>query len=93
MLRDLDEGIEEVELLRKPAIISCESRLNTPRFVNIMGLKRAKAKKIESVKIEDLGVNVEAGYEVTSVKELEKKRKSAKIDLERLVGIITKPQV
>lgn len=93
VLRDVDEGVEEVELLKKPAIISCESRLNTPRFVNIMGLKKAKAKKIETVNIEDLKVKMETGYEVTNVKELDKKRKATKIDLKQLLDIISQPQI
>jgi len=93
VLRDVDEGVEEVELLKKPVIISCESRLNTPRFVNIMGLKKAKSKKIESVKIEDLKIKIESGYQIINIKELEKKRSSTKIELNKLLEIISQPQL
>jgi len=88
----VDEGIEQVNLLKKPAIISCESRLNVPRFVNIMGLKRAKSKKIEVVKLEDLKINENTGYEITSVKEQEKKRNAEKIDMEKLIKLMSQVQ-
>ena len=88
MWRESDEGVEHLSLLSKPAIISCESRLNVPRFVNIMGLKKAKSKKIEQVKLADLPIKQETGFKIQSIREQEKKRSAKKIDLDGIVKIL-----
>ncbi len=86
--RDADEGVEHVQLLQTPAVISCESRLNVPRFVNIMGLRKAKSKKIEVAKLEALPVKQEAGYQFLGIREHEKKRAAKSVDLDQVVKII-----
>eukprot|EP00831_Metopus_contortus_P056816 TRINITY_DN489_c0_g1_i1.p2 TRINITY_DN489_c0_g1~~TRINITY_DN489_c0_g1_i1.p2 ORF type:complete len:196 (-),score=26.32 TRINITY_DN489_c0_g1_i1:23-610(-) len=87
-LREIDEGVEQLSLLKTPAIISCETRLNVPRFVNIMGMKKAKSKKIEKLKLEELGVDISSNYEILSIKENEKKRAGKSTDLPKILSII-----
>jgi electron transfer flavoprotein beta subunit len=41
-----------------PAVFSCDLRLNTPRFANVQSILKAKKKPIETIKIEDLGIDV-----------------------------------
>ena len=86
--KDTDSGVEQVKLKTKPVVISCESRLNVPRFVNIMGLRKAKSKKIEVVKLEDLTVKQDSGYKITHIREHEKKRSSQAAALEQIVKLI-----
>ena len=50
-----------------PAVVSCDLRLNTPRFTAIPAIMKAKKKPLESLKPEDLGVSVEPMFETVKV--------------------------
>ena len=41
-----------------PAVFTCDLRLNTPRFANVKSILKAKKKKVESIKLDDLGIDV-----------------------------------
>lgn len=53
-----------------------------------MGLKRAKAKKIDTIKLEELPINLESGFKITGIKEHERKRASVKVDLDKIVKLM-----
>jgi electron transfer flavoprotein beta subunit len=57
VVREVDGGSETL-VLALPAIITTDLRLNTPRYVTLPNIMKAKKKTIDMVKPEDLGVDV-----------------------------------
>jgi len=55
--REVDGGLETVALTL-PAIITTDLRLNEPRYVTLPNIMKAKKKPLETIKPEDLGVDV-----------------------------------
>jgi len=61
--REVDQGIEVLEL-DLPAVITADLRLNEPRYVRLPQLLRARKLPIETVSLDELGVNVEQDFRV-----------------------------
>jgi len=92
--REIDGGLETVELTL-PAVVTSDLRLNEPRYASLPNIMKAKKKPLETVKPEDLGVDItprlktlkvaepprrQAGIKVGSVQELvEKLKNEAKV--------------
>jgi electron transfer flavoprotein beta subunit len=55
--REVDGGLETLSL-KLPAIVTTDLRLNEPRYVTLPNIMKAKKKPLETVKPEDLGVDV-----------------------------------
>ena len=55
--REVDGGLETVSL-SIPAVITTDLRLNETRYVTLPNIMKAKKKPLETVKPEDLGVDV-----------------------------------
>lgn len=56
--RETDQGTEQIKVPQLPAVISCDLRLNTPRYATLPNIMKAKKKKIEKMNSEDLGVDL-----------------------------------
>ncbi len=54
--REIDGGLETV-MLKLPAVISTDLRLNEPRYASLPNIMKSKKKPIEALKPEDLGVD------------------------------------
>lgn len=52
-----------------PAIITCDLRLNTPRFVSIPNIMKAKRKPVEKIELESLGINLKSKLNVQKFEE------------------------
>lgn len=52
--RETDSGTETLRIPKLPAIISCDLRLNEPRYSSLKNIMKAKKKKVETIKAEDL---------------------------------------
>jgi electron transfer flavoprotein beta subunit len=92
--REVDAGLERV-VLKLPAVVTCDLRLNEPRYASLPNIMKAKRKPIDQLTPADLGVDVtprlktlkveepakrHAGVKVASVEELiEKLRGEAKV--------------
>jgi len=92
--REVDGGLETVEL-KMPIVVTTDLRLNTPRYVTLPNIMKAKKKPLEVVKPDALGVDVtprlvtlkvvepparKAGIKVKDVKTLvEKLKNEAKV--------------
>ncbi len=57
--RETDGGIETVTV-RLPAVITCDLRLNEPRYVSLPGIMKARKKPLEETTPAGLGVAVAA---------------------------------
>lgn len=55
--REVDGGLETLSLTL-PAVITADLRLNEPRYVTLPNIMKAKKKPLDTVKPEDLGVDV-----------------------------------
>ena len=90
VVREIDEGLETIEIAT-PAIVTCDLRLNEPRYASLPNIMKAKKKPIEQLNASDLGVDVvpkiqqikveeppkrKAGIKVSSVAELVQKLKN-----------------
>ena len=66
VLREVDFGLQKVQL-DLPAVFTCDLRLNVPRFANVKSILAAKKKKIETIKLEDLGIDVNSRLNIEKV--------------------------
>lgn len=41
-----------------PAVFTVDLRLNTPRFANVKSILKAKKKRVDSVNLEELGIDI-----------------------------------
>jgi electron transfer flavoprotein beta subunit len=57
ILREVDFGLQKVDVTL-PAVFSVDLRLNTPRFANVKSILKAKKKRVDSVSLEDLGIDI-----------------------------------
>jgi len=55
--REVDGGVQTLAL-KLPAVVTTDLRLNEPRYVTLPNIMKAKKKPLETVKPEDLGVDV-----------------------------------
>ncbi|SMG00212.1 electron transfer flavoprotein subunit beta/FixA family protein [Burkholderia singularis] len=55
--REVDGGLETLSV-KLPAVVTTDLRLNEPRYVTLPNIMRAKKKPLETIKPEDLGVDV-----------------------------------
>ena len=94
VVREVDGGLEHLEI-SMPAIVSVDLRLNEPRYASLPNIMKAKKKPLDSLMVDDLGVDMtprltivkveepaerEAGIKVADVKELvEKLKNEAKV--------------
>ena len=92
--REVDAGLEKV-ILRLPAVVTSDLRLNEPRYASLPNIMKAKRKPIDVLTPEELGVDItprlkllkveepakrQAGVKVASVAELvDKLRREAKV--------------
>jgi electron transfer flavoprotein beta subunit len=92
--REVDAGLEKV-ILKLPAVVTSDLRLNEPRYASLPNIMKAKRKPIDVLTPEELGVDVtprlkfvkveepakrQAGVKVASVAELvDKLRREAKV--------------
>jgi electron transfer flavoprotein beta subunit len=76
--REVDGGLETVAL-NLPAIITTDLRLNEPRYVTLPNIMKAKKKPLETVKPEDLGVDVTPRLKTLKVVEPAKRSAGVKV--------------
>jgi len=76
--REVDGGLETVALTL-PAVITTDLRLNEPRYVTLPNIMKAKKKPLETIKPEDLGVDVTPRLKTLKVTEPAKRSAGVKV--------------
>ena len=76
--REVDGGLETVAL-SLPAIVTTDLRLNEPRYVTLPNIMKAKKKPLETIKPEDLGVDVTPRLKTLKVTEPPKRGAGVKV--------------
>ena len=83
--REIDEGLEMLKL-NLPSIITCDLRLNEPRYASLPNIMKAKKKPIEDLAIENLGVDITPRIKQLKVEEPPKREKGIMVkDVAELV--------
>ncbi len=76
--REVDGGLETLALTL-PAVITTDLRLNEPRYVTLPNIMKAKKKPLDTVKPEDLGVDVTPRLKTLKVSEPPKRGAGIKV--------------
>ena len=76
--REVDGGLETLSLTL-PAVITTDLRLNEPRYVTLPNIMKAKKKQLDTVKPEDLGVDVAPRLKTLKVSEPPKRGAGVKV--------------
>ena len=76
--REVDEGLETIET-NIPAVVTCDLRLNEPRYASLPNIMKAKKKPIEEIVASDLGVDVSPRLEQLKVEEPPKRKAGIKV--------------
>jgi len=66
--REIDTGLETLAM-PLPAVVTADLRLNEPRYATLPNIMKAKKKKLEKLKPEDLGVELKTHTTITHVAE------------------------
>ena len=83
--REIDEGLETIEV-NVPAIVTCDLRLNEPRYASLPNIMKAKKKPIEQLNASDLGVDTKPRIDQIKVEEPPKRKAGIKVaSVEELV--------
>ncbi|KRX10876.1 hypothetical protein PPERSA_03093 [Pseudocohnilembus persalinus] len=77
--REIDGGLQTVSF-QLPGVITCDLRLNTPRFAKLPNIMKAKKKPLETLKLSDLGVDTGCNIQVIKVEEPEKRQGGVKVE-------------
>ena len=76
--REIDEGLETIEV-NTPAIVTCDLRLNEPRYASLPNIMKAKKKPIEQINVSDLGVDITSKIQQIKVEEPPKRQAGIKV--------------
>ena len=76
--REVDEGLETIEV-NIPAIVTCDLRLNEPRYASLPNIMKAKKKPLDQMSATDLGVDTKPRIEHIKVEEPPKRKAGIKV--------------
>tara|TARA_B100001250_G_scaffold210415_1_gene180612 strand:+ start:127 stop:876 length:750 start_codon:yes stop_codon:yes gene_type:complete len=78
VIREVDEGLETVEV-NIPAVVTCDLRLNEPRYASLPNIMKAKKKPLEQINFSDLGVDIKSKIEQIKVEDPPKRKGGIKV--------------
>jgi electron transfer flavoprotein beta subunit len=76
--REIDEGLETIEV-NFPAIVTCDLRLNEPRYASLPNIMKAKKKPLEILSAADLGIDTTPRVQQIKVEEPPKRKAGIKV--------------
>ncbi|NMN66882.1 electron transfer flavoprotein beta subunit [Candidatus Pelagibacter ubique] len=76
--REIDEGLETIEI-NLPAIVTCDLRLNEPRYASLPNIMKSKKKPLEILTAADLGVDTTPRVQQIKVEEPPKRKAGIKV--------------
>jgi electron transfer flavoprotein beta subunit len=85
--REIDGGLETISL-SLPAVITTDLRLNEPRYVTLPSIMKAKKKQLDTLRPEDLGVEVKP--RLKTLKVCEPPRRGAGIKVPDVATLVDK---
>ena len=76
--REVDEGLETIEV-NIPSIVTCDLRLNEPRYASLPNIMKAKKKPLEILNASDLGIDMTHRVQQIKVEEPPKRKAGIKV--------------
>jgi len=77
--REVDSGLETIEI-DLPAVITVDLRLNEPRYVKLPDIMKAKKKPLDTIPLDDLGVEPAPQIKETEFKPPEGRQRGIMVD-------------
>jgi electron transfer flavoprotein beta subunit len=77
--REVDAGLEVVEI-DLPGVITVDLRLNEPRYVKLPDIMKAKKKPLETISMDELGIEAAPAAEETSFESPAEREKGIMVD-------------
>ena len=65
--RETDFGTETIKIPSIPAVITCDLRLNEPRYATLPNIMKAKKKKVDTLNADEMGVDLTPRNQVLEV--------------------------
>ena len=78
IVREIDEGLETIEV-NIPAIVTCDLRLNEPRYASLPNIMKAKKKPVDQLNASDLGVDLSPRVEHIKIEDPPKRKAGIKV--------------
>jgi len=78
IIREIDEGLETIEV-NVPVVVTCDLRLNEPRYASLPNIMKAKKKPIDQMTAADLGVDATPRVQQIKVEEPPKRKAGIKV--------------
>ena len=86
VIREIDEGLETIKV-KIPFVVSCDLRLNEPRYASLPNIMKAKKKPIDIKDSSDLNVDIEPRIDQIKVEEPPARQKGIMVsDVAELVN-------
>ena len=85
--REIDGGAETLEI-KLPAVVTTDLRLNEPRYATLPNIMKAKKKPLDTLKPEELGVDV--APRLTTLKVAEPAQRSAGVKVADVAELVNK---
>ena len=76
--REVDAGLEKVAL-ELPAVVTCDLRLNEPRYASLPNIMKAKRKPIDVLTPEQLGVDIAPRHKILKVEEPPRRQSGVRV--------------
>jgi electron transfer flavoprotein beta subunit len=77
--RETDSGTETIDATL-PAVVTCDLRLNEPRYATLPNIMKAKKKKVDTINADDLSVDLKTYNEVVEVFEPMERKAGVSVD-------------
>lgn len=78
--RETDSGTETIAIPSLPAVVTCDLRLNEPRYATLPNIMKAKKKKVDTINADDLGIDLSPHNEVVEVFEPPPRKEGIMVD-------------
>mmetsp|Transcript_21765 Transcript_21765/g.33212 ORF Transcript_21765/g.33212 Transcript_21765/m.33212 type:complete len:262 (-) Transcript_21765:90-875(-) len=80
--RETDTGTESIQITKLPAVVTCDLRLNEPRYATLPNIMKAKKKPVETIPLSDLvSVDVvEPRNKIVEIYEPPKRKQGVMVD-------------
>jgi electron transfer flavoprotein beta subunit len=84
--REIDGGLQTI-ILKLPAVLTTDLRLNEPRYASLPNIMKAKKKPLREMTVKELGIKIEPRLKVLKTVEPPKRQAGLKVtSVEDLVG-------
>jgi len=84
--REIDGGLQTI-IVKLPAVVTTDLRLNEPRYASLPNIMKAKKKPLREMTVEELGIKIEPRLKVLKTVEPPKRQAGLKVtSVEDLVG-------